>query len=146
MSYHCGLPQGPCGLPRGLMCGSPRGPREQTLRPKFSNSDVFLALPTETSFTTPHYYPKYEVWAIEFFCGRIPLMLVCAPREWSVQDSNKQARQRTGGPSFVENASVYTLFSLGTLPRSPAIDKHGNSTPPLASFLVPKPDVFTKCF
>ena len=28
---------------------------------------VFLALPTETNFTTPHYYPKYEVWAIEFF-------------------------------------------------------------------------------
>ena len=23
--------------------------------------------------TTPHYYPKYEVWAIDFFCGRIPL-------------------------------------------------------------------------
>jgi len=28
---------------------------------------VFLALPTETSFTTPHYYPKYEVWALEIF-------------------------------------------------------------------------------
>ena len=25
------------------------------------------------SFTAPHSYPKYEVWAIEFFCGRIPL-------------------------------------------------------------------------
>ena len=32
------------------------------------------AIPTETIFTTPHYYPKYEVWALEFFCGRIPLM------------------------------------------------------------------------
>ena len=48
------------GLPRGLMCGSPRGPGEQTLRPKFSVLGVFLALPTETSFTTPHYYPKYD--------------------------------------------------------------------------------------
>ena len=37
------------------------------------NSRCFLALPTKTSFSTPHYYPKYEVRAIEFFCGRIPL-------------------------------------------------------------------------
>ena len=49
------------------MCGSPGGPREQTLRPKISILGVFLALPTETSFTTPHYYPKCEVWAIETF-------------------------------------------------------------------------------
>ena len=32
------------------------------------------AILTETIFTTPYYYPKYEVWALEFFCGRIPLM------------------------------------------------------------------------
>ena len=50
-----------------------RDPREKTLRPKFSILGVFLALLTEMSFTTPHYYPKYEVWAIEIFCGRIPL-------------------------------------------------------------------------
>ena len=25
------------------------------------------AILTETIFTTPHYYPKYEVWALEFF-------------------------------------------------------------------------------
>ena len=55
------------------MCGSPQVPREQTLRPKFSILGRFLALPTETSFTTPHYYTKYEVWAIELFCGAIPL-------------------------------------------------------------------------
>ena len=42
------------GLPRGFMSGSPRGPREQTLRPKFSIFGVFLVLPTETSFTTLH--------------------------------------------------------------------------------------------
>ena len=34
---------------------------------KIFNFRCFLALPTETSFTTPHYYPKYEVWAIENF-------------------------------------------------------------------------------
>ena len=38
-----------------LMCGSPGGPREKTLRPKFSTLGVFLALLTETSITTPHY-------------------------------------------------------------------------------------------
>ena len=40
---------------------------------KIFNFRCFLALPTKMSFTTPHHYPKYEVWAIEFFCGRIPL-------------------------------------------------------------------------
>ena len=47
------------------MCGSPGGPREQTLRLKFSVLGVFLALMTESSHTTSHYYPKYEVWAVE---------------------------------------------------------------------------------
>ena len=45
---------------------------EIVLISRFSILGVFLALPTKT----PHYYPKYEVWAIEFFCGRIPLTLV----------------------------------------------------------------------
>ena len=61
------------GLPQGLIAGClevscaglPRGPREQTLRPKFSILGGFLALPTETSFTTSVYYSKYEVSAIE---------------------------------------------------------------------------------
>ena len=44
-----------------LMCGAPGGPREQTLRQKCSILGGFLALPTKTSFTTPSYYPKYEV-------------------------------------------------------------------------------------
>ena len=34
---------------------------------KIVNFRWFLALLTETSFITPHYYPKYEVWAIEIF-------------------------------------------------------------------------------
>ena len=42
--------------------GNPRWDLEAT-----RNDRGFLALPTETSFTTPHYYPQYEVWAIEFF-------------------------------------------------------------------------------
>ena len=57
------------------MCGSPRGPREKTKRPKFSILGVFLALLTEMSFTTSHYYPKYEVWVMENFHGRIPFSL-----------------------------------------------------------------------
>ena len=39
------MPRGPCGLPRGLIA----------------------------SITAPHYYPKYEAWAIEFFLWWIPL-------------------------------------------------------------------------
>ena len=66
--------------PRGnsrwdLMCRSPRGPGEQTLRRKFSILGGFLALPTETNCTTPHYYPKYEVGAIEFFLWKDPFKI-----------------------------------------------------------------------
>ena len=53
------------GLPQGLMCGSPRGPMEETLGPNLSILGVFLALQNEMSFTTPHYNPKYEVLATE---------------------------------------------------------------------------------
>ena len=65
-------PRGNPNGPQGLMCRSPRGPGEQTLRRKFSILGGFLALPTETSFTTPHYYSKYEVWAIEIFLWQDP--------------------------------------------------------------------------
>ena len=34
---------------------------------KIFNLGVFLAVLTETSFTTPKYYPKYEVWVVEIF-------------------------------------------------------------------------------
>merc|ERR1712004_773057 len=63
-----------CGLPRAFIPGclelssqvasSSQGTNFET---KIFNFRWFLALPTETSFTTPHYYPKYEVWAIEIF-------------------------------------------------------------------------------
>ena len=39
----------------------------QTMGPKFSIFGVFLALLAKTSFTTPHFYPKYELWTIEVF-------------------------------------------------------------------------------
>ena len=57
----------------------------QTLRPKFSILGVFLALPTKTSFTTSQNYPKYEVWAIEILCGRIPLRLSQSPYPLTVK-------------------------------------------------------------
>ena len=44
---------------------------------KIFNFRCFLALPTETSFSTPHYYPKYEVWAIEIFLWQDPINLYC---------------------------------------------------------------------
>ena len=50
------------GLPRGLMCGPHRGPREQTLRPKF-----LILVPSRPS--------------VDFFF-KIPLSL--APEDYSV--------------------------------------------------------------
>ena len=71
-------------LPRGLIagclevsCAGRLDSRSQgtNFETKRFNFRCFFALPTEMSFTTSHYYPKYEVWAVEFFCGRIPLSL-----------------------------------------------------------------------
>ena len=39
---------------------------------KIFNIRCFLALPTKTSFTTPHHYPKYKVWAIVYFLWQDP--------------------------------------------------------------------------
>ena len=63
-----------------------------------------------------------------------------------VGPGQQQASKAEDKRAFVRGKCKCTLFSLGTPPRSPAIDKHGNSTPPLVSFLVPKPDIFTKYF
>ena len=38
----------------------------EVLRPKCS-SLVFYAPPTKTSYTTPHYHPKYEMKVKDFF-------------------------------------------------------------------------------
>ena len=68
------LPRGPCGLPWGLIaaylevsCAFPSRSQGTNFETKIFNFRCFLALLTEASFTTPHYYPKYEVWAIENF-------------------------------------------------------------------------------
>ena len=41
--------------------------KEKNFETKIFNSRWFFGPPTETSFTTPHYYPKYQVRATEFF-------------------------------------------------------------------------------
>ena len=82
VSYHRGLPRGPWGLPRGLIAGclevqsrvASRSHVQVASRYQGTNFETkifnfmcFLALKTKTTFTTPHYYPKYEVLAIEIF-------------------------------------------------------------------------------
>ena len=61
------VPQGSMALPHEVCAAPIEVPWRQTLRPKFSILGGFLALPTETIFTTLQYYPKCEVWAIELF-------------------------------------------------------------------------------
>ena len=87
--------------------GLPRGPREQTLRPKWSILGVFLALPTKTSFTTSQNYPKYEVWEIEILCGRIPLRLSQSPYPLTVK--YLQGFYRNGDLLNVLNATFGSL-------------------------------------
>merc|ERR1712122_340646 len=48
-------------VPRNPRCAAPQNPWGQILRPKFSSFGGFWAPPTKTSYTTPHYYPKYEI-------------------------------------------------------------------------------------
>ena len=50
-----------CAAPRGLRCGTPRGPRGTNFETKFSSLSCFYANPTKTSYPTPHFYPKYDV-------------------------------------------------------------------------------------
>ena len=59
-------------VPRNPRCAAPQNPWGQNLRPKFSSFGGFQALPTKTSNTTPHYYPKYEIQAIENFLVEDP--------------------------------------------------------------------------
>ena len=76
ISYHCGLPQ--LKVRAGCLEVSSQVASRSHVRVasrsqgtnfeiKIFNSRCFLALLTETSFTTTHYYPIYEVWAIENF-------------------------------------------------------------------------------
>ena len=53
--------------------GNPNGARGNPrleLEASCDESSRQPVIETETSFTTPHYYPKYEVWAIENFVVR----------------------------------------------------------------------------
>ena len=59
-------------VPRNPRSAAPRNPWGQILRPKFSSFGGFQAPPTKTSYTTPHYYPKYEIQAIEIFLVEDP--------------------------------------------------------------------------
>ena len=57
----------PGAVPRNPRSAAPRNPWGQILRPKFSSFGDFQAPPTKTSYTTLHYYPKFEVQEIKFF-------------------------------------------------------------------------------
>ena len=52
---------------------TPQGPKGTNFVTKIFNFRCFLPPATKTSFTTPLYYLKYEVWEIKVFCGKIPL-------------------------------------------------------------------------
>ena len=69
----------PGAVPRNPRSAAPRNPWGQILRPKFSSFGDFQAPPTKTSYTTPHYYPKYEIWAIENFLVEDPFNILCFP-------------------------------------------------------------------
>ena len=62
---HGAAPRGQCAAPPGPRCDTPRGPRGKTLRPKLSSLGGFQAPPTKTSYTTPHYFTRYEVQALQ---------------------------------------------------------------------------------
>ena len=114
--------------------GLPRGLREQTLRPKWSILGVFLALPTKTSFTTSQNYPKYEVWAIEILCGRIPLRLSQSPYPLTVK--YLQGFYRNGDLLNVLNATFGSLAMQQSCPylyfedlEQPPVTKPDHSYP-----------------
>ena len=50
------------------------------------------------SYTTPHYYPKYEIWVIEIFLVEDPFNdFLCLIREfWKFLHSAKLAKRNTG--------------------------------------------------
>ena len=56
----------------GLHCHASRSQGTNFVT-KIVNFRCFLPPATKTSFTTPLYYLKYEVWEIKVFCGKIPL-------------------------------------------------------------------------
>ena len=78
----------PPDVPRNPRSAAPRNPWGQILRPKFSNFGGFQAPPTKTSYTTPHYYPKYEIQAIEIFLVEDPFKILKLQQKYASQPFN----------------------------------------------------------
>ena len=53
-----------CGIARSRGV-APQTSRGGVMGRRFSSLGDFEAPPTKTNYTTPHYYPKYEIRAIE---------------------------------------------------------------------------------
>ena len=62
----------PCTVPQGLGCVASRDPWGQIIRPIFKFRWFWAPL-TNTSYTKPQYYPKYEIQVIEMFMVEDPL-------------------------------------------------------------------------
>ena len=60
-----------------LYCAAIRGPLRTKSKTKFFKfRRFFSSLLTKMSNITPHYFPKYEIWAIEKNCGTLPLIFM----------------------------------------------------------------------
>ena len=101
---------------------------------KIFNFKWYLALPTKTSFTTSQNYPKYEVWAIEILCGRIPLRLSQSPYPLTVK--YLQGFYRNGDLLNVLNATFGSLAMQQSCPylyfedlEQPPVTKPDHSYP-----------------
>ena len=116
-------------VPRNPRCAAPQNPWGQILRPKFSSFGGFQAPPTKTSYTTPHYYPKYEIQVIENFLVEDPFNLADLSRPiWSCSNCRTPGcwRLRAGGPfecteGSLQTNSVFLHFKKVTLPKCRAV-------------------------
>ena len=55
----------PCAASRGPMLRCESRSLGTKLKPKNCKFGWFIDPPTKISYTTPHYYPKYEIWTID---------------------------------------------------------------------------------
>ena len=67
-------------VPWDHMCGSPGGPREKTLRPKFSILGVFWPFRPQQPSPHPIAIQNMMFGRKKFFCGGIPLRDMCICR------------------------------------------------------------------
>ena len=76
---------------QSLFPGTSRQPaHEKNFETKIFLFRCFLALPTKMSFTTPHYYPKYEVWAIEISANQLVLFFLAGANFWEKHAKNRR--------------------------------------------------------